>query len=69
MADDRKHLAPLDPGRVHLTDPEDLHYWCKELHCTETQLAQAVATVGSHIAAVREQLHAIQKHHAATARR
>lgn len=61
MSDDRKHLAPLDPGRVHLTDPEDLYYWCRELHCTEDQLTQAVAAVGSHIAAVRERLHQMQQ--------
>jgi hypothetical protein len=61
MPDERKHLAPLDPGRVHLTDPEDLYYWCHELHCTEAQLTQAVASVGSHITAVRDQLHRLQQ--------
>jgi hypothetical protein len=61
MSAERTHLAPLDPGRVHLTDPEDVYYWCNELHCTEAQLTQAVAAAGSHIAAVREQLHLMEQ--------
>jgi hypothetical protein len=60
MSDERKHLAPLDPGRVHLSDPEDLYYWCNELHCTQEELTQAVAAVGSHITAVRDHLHRMQ---------
>jgi hypothetical protein len=54
MSDDLTHFKPLDPGRVNVIDPVELAYWCRELHCNETELAQAVATVGEHIAPVRE---------------
>jgi hypothetical protein len=50
-------LQPLDHGRVNVLDPDALEYWCKELHCTEAQLKAAVTKVGTHVAAVREQLH------------
>lgn len=56
MVDDRDKLEPLDPGRVHLADPQDVAYWCKEFRCTEAQLRDAVAKVGEHAAAVREHL-------------
>ena len=57
MVNDRKRVVPLDPGRVHLTDPEDVSYWCKEFKCTEAQLKEAVAKVGEHAAAIRAHLH------------
>ena len=55
----RQHqaLEPLDHGRVNVLDPDALQYWCKELRCTQAQLKDAVAKVGTHVAAVREQLH------------
>jgi hypothetical protein len=37
-------------------DPIELRYWCRELHCTEAELKDAVFKVGEHITAVREQL-------------
>ena len=67
MAETRHHprsqhahqlLEPLDHGRVNVLDPDAVSYWCKELHCTEAQLKDAVMKVGTHVAAVREQLHA-----------
>ena len=47
---------PLDPGRVDLLDQFERAYWCQKLLCTEAQLEQAVAEVGSHVTAVREYL-------------
>ncbi|MEO6624008.1 MAG: DUF3606 domain-containing protein [Burkholderiaceae bacterium] len=47
---------PLDPGRIELSDVMEVHYWCRELQCSESQLRQAVSKVGEHVAAVREQL-------------
>ena len=48
---------PLDPGRVNAADPIETKYWCKELNCTEDELAKAVAKVGEHVTEVREFLH------------
>ena len=47
-------FKPLDPGRVNTVDPVEVKYWCKELKCTEDQLAEAVAKVGEHVAEVRQ---------------
>lgn len=56
MSNDLKDFRPLDPGRINVMDPIELRYWCAELHCTETELEDAVTAVGEHIAAVRERL-------------
>ena len=56
MSEDTTHFKPLDPGRVNVIDPVELTYWCKELHCTEAELAQAVNQAGEHVAAIREYL-------------
>jgi Protein of unknown function (DUF3606) len=54
MQDDLSGFKPLDPGRVNAVDPVEVKYWCKELKCTEDQLAKAVAKVGEHVAEVRQ---------------
>jgi len=54
MRDDHSGFKPLDPGRVNALDPLELQYWCRELKCTEDQLEKAVASVGSHVAEVRQ---------------
>jgi hypothetical protein len=46
----------MDPGRVELMDPMDIDYWCRQFGCTETQIRDVVAAVGSHVTAVREEL-------------
>jgi hypothetical protein len=56
MLTEMKSFHPLDPGRVNVVDPYEVQYWCRELHCTEEQLKAAVAQVGSHVSAVRQQL-------------
>lgn len=56
MLDILNHFKPLDLGRVNAMDPIELQYWCKELHCTEAELTDAVSKVGEHITEVREQL-------------
>jgi len=62
MRDDHSGFRPLDPGRVNAVDPFELQYWCKELKCTEDQLAKAVARVGSHVAEVRQFLASAEGH-------
>ena len=56
MSDPLMHFKPLDPGRINPIDPVEMEYWSKELHCTEAELAQAVAQVGEHITSVRDYL-------------
>jgi hypothetical protein len=56
MTDQPDHAKPMDPGRVELMDPMDTDYWCRQFGCTEAQLTDAVAAVGSHVTAVREEL-------------
>ena len=56
MRDDRSSFKPLDPGRVNAMDPIELRYWCKELGCTESELAVAIGEVGEHVAEIRELL-------------
>jgi len=56
MSLDLSHFKPLDPGRINTMDPVELQYWCKELHCTEVQLHNAIAEVGDHVTAVRDAL-------------
>ena len=56
MLEDLTNFRPLDPGRVNSMDPIELRYWCRELHCTEAELNDALSKVGEHITAVREEL-------------
>lgn len=58
MSDIPNDFRPLDPGRINPMDPIELSYWARELGCSEARLAQVVAKVGEHIAAVRAELEA-----------
>ena len=49
-------FQPLDPGRINTVDPVELKYWCRQLNCSEAQLREAIAKVGAHVTAVRDQL-------------
>ncbi len=49
-----KDFRPLDPGRVHVDDPLEVRWWCRELHCSEAELEAAVAAVGEHLTALHE---------------
>lgn len=46
-------FRPLDPGRIHLVDADEVAYWCREFDCDEATLTQAVDEAGTHTAAVR----------------
>jgi len=50
-------FVPIDPGRVNVLDPDELAFWCREFACSPEALKAAVAAVGPHAAAVREQIH------------
>ncbi|HSW18391.1 MAG TPA: DUF3606 domain-containing protein [Ramlibacter sp.] len=56
MSDDLVHFHPLDPGRINTIDAVELQYWCRQLHCTESELKDALAKVGDHVTAVRNQV-------------
>ena len=56
MAEHAQGVHPLDMGRINMSDALEIEYWCRELGCTEAALNDAVAKVGEHVAAVREQL-------------
>lgn len=60
MSDLPKDFKPMDPGRINPMDPVELRYWCRELHCSETDLQAVMARVGEHVAEVRDAL----AHHA-----
>lgn len=59
MSQDLKHFKPLDPGRINAMDSLELQYWCGELHCTPTELQDALGSVGNHVAAVRSRLESL----------
>jgi ribosomal protein L12E/L44/L45/RPP1/RPP2 len=44
MAPHLKFSSPADYGQVNLSS---LSYWCNELSCTEEQLKEATAAVGT----------------------
>lgn len=56
MSDVNSEFRPLDPGRINLTDPLEVQYWCRELGCSTSDLESAVDQAGDHISAVRAQL-------------
>lgn len=56
MPDIPSDFNPLDPGRIHATDPLEVAYWCRELGCTAAELQAAVAHVGDHVTEVRDHL-------------
>jgi hypothetical protein len=57
MNHEHANFKPLDPGRINAIDPIEVRYWCRELHCSERELMEAVNEVGEHVAEVRQALH------------
>ena len=62
MRDDLSGFKPLDPGRVNAMDPVELEFWCKEFKCTESELTDAIAKVGEHVAEVQQALASRDRH-------
>jgi hypothetical protein len=56
MSDDRTNRGSPDRDRIDLNDPDEVRNWTKSLGVTEDQLREAVRTVGSQAAKVREHL-------------
>ncbi|WP_085706881.1 DUF3606 domain-containing protein [Pseudomonas sp. B35(2017)] len=54
---DNKHIThPEDAKRIDVNDPFEVRNWTSALGCTEAQLKQAVAAVGTYASKVREYL-------------
>ncbi len=47
MEKDRRPRVPRDISRVDAREQEDVRYWCRKWRCTEAQLREAVAQVGT----------------------
>jgi hypothetical protein len=46
MADDLKKRGPADATRINVNETWEVEHWCKEFRCTESELKEAVDTVG-----------------------
>lgn len=46
MADDKTKRAPADPGRINMSEDQEIRYWTEKLGCTKAQLVSAVGSVG-----------------------
>ena len=54
---DNKHITHLeDAKRIDIHDPFEISNWTSALNCTDDELKQAVAQVGTYAADVREYL-------------
>jgi hypothetical protein len=56
MPDDLTKRRPQDASRVNIHEPWEVRWWCSEFGCTEQQLRNAVAQVGTSADAVRRYL-------------
>lgn len=55
-----KSAHPLDNQTLNSHNKSDFRHWCKELGCSDRELASAIRTVGSSGMAIREFL---ETHH------
>lgn len=54
---DNKHITyPTDAQRIDIHDPQEIRNWCSSLGCSETELKNAVAAVGTSAKDVRAHL-------------
>ncbi|HET6913147.1 MAG TPA: DUF3606 domain-containing protein [Rhodanobacteraceae bacterium] len=56
MSDDLQNRGPQDRSRVNVNEPWEVRHWCKEFHCTENELRDAVHEVGVSARAVHDYL-------------
>ncbi len=55
-----KSSHPLDNKMIDIHNKSDYRHWCKELHCTDRELAAAIRQVGGSGIAIREYFEAHQ---------
>ena len=53
MSDDTSKQGPQDPGKINLSEDDEIAYWTKELGVTEERLRQLVKDHGDSAEAVR----------------
>jgi len=46
MADSNAKTIPADPGRINMSDADEIRYWTAKFGCTKAELVTAVGTVG-----------------------
>jgi Protein of unknown function (DUF3606) len=46
MADDKTRLVPADPGRINMSEDQEIRHWTAKFGCTKEQLVSAVGSVG-----------------------
>ena len=46
MADDKAKRVPADPGRINMSEDQEIRYWTEKLGCTKAQLVSAVGSAG-----------------------
>jgi hypothetical protein len=56
MPDNLRKRRPQDSSRVNIHEPYEVRWWTEEFGCTEQQLKNAVAKVGTSAAAVKRHL-------------
>lgn len=54
--DNLKRIQPEDPTKINVNQDWEVEYWCNKLHCTESQLRDAVEAVGTSVEAVKDYL-------------
>jgi hypothetical protein len=56
MADERPKAGPAVPGRINMSDPQEILYWTEKFRCTKAELVSAVGSVGPMAAKVEAYL-------------
>jgi hypothetical protein len=54
MSDDKQKTGPQDRERINLSEDYEVRYWTEALGINEQKLREAVHTVGTSAAAVRD---------------
>jgi len=61
MADDLKKKGPADRSRINVNEDWEVEWWTRELGCSDAELREAVAAVGTSVVSVREYLNKKKK--------
>jgi len=56
MPDDKTKTGKPDDSRINISQPYEVQYWGRQLGVTQTQLRQAVQTVGPMVRDVKRYL-------------
>lgn len=56
MSDDKSKIRPQDSSRINIHEPYEVRYWTARFGCTQSQLEDAVKSVGVIADAVEKHL-------------